>query len=211
MAIEVGDYDGFPAAGPVRALVERGLRPCREKASMYEVEVKVRADHAAVRDHLDEAGADSRGTVVQADTYYDAPDRDFAETDEAVRIRREERDGEWTTKLTYKGPKIDAQSKTREEFEVEVDSDDTLAAILEGMGFTEAAVVRKTRAYFRLGEYTVVLDAVEGLGEFVEVEIESADVEAARGGAMDVLDRLGLDPDEQIRTSYLGLLLEDTQ
>jgi len=42
--------------------------------------------------------------------------------------------------------------------------------------------------------------------------VEDQEVETVRDGAVDVLSALGLDPSEQIRTSYLGLLLaaEDT-
>jgi adenylate cyclase len=54
----------------------------------------------------------------------------------------------------------------------------------------------------------VVLDRVEGLGEYVEVETETdADIETARERAITVLEQLGLDPADQIRTSYLGQLL----
>jgi len=56
---------------------------------MYEVEVKVPADLEAVRDRLEALEATPRGAVVQVDTYYDAPHREFAETDEALRIRSE--------------------------------------------------------------------------------------------------------------------------
>jgi adenylate cyclase class 2 len=200
---------------------------------MYEVEVKVRADHGAVRDALADRGADRLDAVVQEDTYYDAPHRDFAETDEALRIRRERRldanratdhsgasgdgrasghDGpshEWTTRLTYKGPLLEAESKSREEHETAVADGETAAAIFDGLGFEPAATVRKEREHYDLGEYVVTLDDVEGLGQFVEVETETedADIAAARDGARSLLDSLGLDPDEQIRTSYLGLLL----
>jgi adenylate cyclase class 2 len=76
---------------------------------MYEVEVKVEADHERVRERLGELEADRVGSVEQVDTYYDAPHRDFAETDEALRLRREiDRDsGETTTKVTYKGPIVE--------------------------------------------------------------------------------------------------------
>ena len=50
----------------------------------------------------------------EADHYLNAPDRDFARTDEALRLRRI---GE-NTFLTYKGPRRDAASKTRTEVEV---------------------------------------------------------------------------------------------
>ena len=172
--------------------------------------MKVRADHEAVRARLLELDADSLGTVEQADTYYGHPVRDFAETDEALRIRRETRDGEPDSeaRVTYKGPLVEAESKTREEFETGVDEGETMAAILEELGFDAVETVEKTRERFRVDEYTVTLDTVGGLGEFVEVETESETVEPAREGAFELLEALGLDPDEQIRTSYLGLLLE---
>jgi adenylate cyclase class 2 len=177
---------------------------------MYEVELKLRADHESLRERLDDVGADRIEHRRQTDTYYDAPHRSFAETDEALRIRREEpADGDAVTKLTYKGPLVEAASKTREEHETIVDDDEAVQGVLAGLGFEPAAVVAKDRTYFSFEEYTVVLDAVDGLGEFVEIEREvpEAEVEAARNEAIDLLERLGLDPDEQIRTSYLGLLL----
>ncbi len=179
---------------------------------MYEVEVKVRASHDAVRERLAAIDATPAGTVVQKDTYYDAPDRDFATTDEALRIRREtDTDGETTVKLTYKGPLVDADSKTREEAETAVTDGDALASILAALDFRPAATVRKKRERYRVDDLTVTLDAVDGLGEFVECETtapESA-ISSAREDAFDLLDRLGLDPDEQVRTSYLALLLAD--
>ena len=177
---------------------------------MYEVELKLRADHESLRKQLDDAGADRVEHRRQVDTYYDAPHRSFADTDEALRIRREEpADGDDVTKLTYKGPLIEAASKTREEHETAVNDDEALQGILAGLGFEPAAVVEKDRTYFDFDEYTIVLDAVDGLGEFVEIdrEVPEAEVEAAREEAIGLLERLGLDPDDQIRTSYLGLLL----
>jgi adenylate cyclase class 2 len=175
---------------------------------MYEVELKVRADREAVRECLADTEATLVDTVVQKDSYYDAPDRDFAETDEALRIRSERDDGAETTRLTYKGPLVDSESKTRMEAETAVDDADALADILDGLGYEPAATVRKERSRFAYRGYTVTLDSVDGLGEFVEVETEvESDIESARDGAREVLVALGLDPDDGIRTSYLGLLL----
>ena len=176
---------------------------------MYEVELKVRADHGAVRAALDSLGADELGSVEQADTYYDPPHRDFAETDEALRIRRERRGGDEVVELTYKGPLVDAESKTREEHRTVVTDGEATARILDGLGFGPAAEVRKHRERFELDGFTVVLDRVEGLGEFVEVETVTTEdrVPTARDDARDLLETLGLDPEDQIRTSYLGMLL----
>jgi adenylate cyclase class 2 len=181
---------------------------------MYEVELKVRAAHDPVRDRLAALGADGVGRVTQVDTYYDAPHRDFARTDEAIRLRRETgADGSETATLTYKGPLVEAASKTRRELETDVVAPEGMDAILDAVGFAPAAVVEKERDRHRVEGYTVSLDAVAGLGEFVEVEREASegDVEAAREGAVDLLRELGLDPDDQVRTSYLGLLMDASE
>lgn len=186
---------------------------------MYEVELKCRVEHGDVRDRLDAVGASRLRAVTQRDVYYDAPHRDFAETDEAFRLRRERvvdenGDGgapERVSKLTYKGPLVEAESKTRTEHETVVDDETEARAIVESLGFEPAAVVEKERTFFELDGYTVTLDSVSGLGEFVEIEttVESDDeIPAARDRARELLDTLGLDPDETIRTSYLGLLFE---
>ncbi|WP_222919304.1 class IV adenylate cyclase [Natrinema sp. SYSU A 869] len=179
---------------------------------MYEVEVKVPADLAAVRERLKALEARPQGAVVQVDTYYDAPHREFAETDEALRIRSERPEsGSEETRVTYKGPLVDDESKTREEVETAVADHEKTDAILTNLGFEAAATVRKERERFTLEGYTITLDSVDDVGEYVEVETDIADesdLEAAREGAYDVLERLNLDPNDQLRTSYLGLLLE---
>jgi len=179
---------------------------------MYEVELKLRADHDAVAPRLEERGS-FRGEFLQIDTYYDAPHRRFAETDEALRVRRETGRERTTTRLTYKGPLVESESKTRAEYETAVDDADAIARILDALGFSPAATVEKERSIYAVDGYTVALDRVDGLGEFVEIEIgierEAEDVSTAREGAYDVARALDLDPADQIRASYLGLLLEN--
>ncbi|MHB9286148.1 class IV adenylate cyclase [Halobacteriales archaeon Cl-PHB] len=179
---------------------------------MYEVEVKVRTAHDGLRDRLESLDADRDGTVRQVDTYYSAPHREFAETDEALRIRQETRQGTTTTELTYKGPRVEAESKTREEIETAVADGEATDGILTALGFDPAATVEKRRERWQYGPYLVVLDSVDGLGEFVEVETDATEsLESARDGVYDVFRELGLDPTDQTTTSYLGLLLEDNE
>jgi adenylate cyclase class 2 len=179
---------------------------------MYEVELKVRADHGAVREALADLGAERGDRVVQTDTYYDAPDRSFAATDEALRIRRERVEGEADQRVavTYKGPKVDDTSKTREEHETTVGAPREAERIIEALGYDPVATVKKDRERYRVEGLTVTLDRVDGLGEFVEVETDveaEREVSAARRRAQSLLSDLGLDPEEGIRTSYLGLSL----
>src|SRR5262245_36384238 len=81
----------------------------------WEVEQKfVAADLGPIRRALDAAGVAWEQLISQADQYWNHPARDFARTDEALRLRQV---GEQNW-LTYKGPRIDATTKTRQEIEV---------------------------------------------------------------------------------------------
>ena len=82
---------------------------------MYEVELKFRlADEVAIITQLAALGAVAGEQVEQCDLYLNHPQRDFAQTDEALRIRR---DGSQNVS-TYKGPRVDSQTKTRREIEI---------------------------------------------------------------------------------------------
>jgi adenylate cyclase class 2 len=172
---------------------------------MIEVEVKVRADHSKIRPVLKEMGASKVGVEEQSDVYFAAPYRNFAKTDEALRIRS--LGGQAV--LTYKGPKLDKVSKTRVELETPVDGTST-AKIFHALGFMEAGAVHKKREIFRAGEIIVCLDAVEGLGEFLEVEIDvedEKDLESSRVQLFKFLSHFGLNETDSIRTSYLEMVL----
>lgn len=167
---------------------------------MLEFEVKARVPDAdALRRRLGPPRAVER----HRDTYFQHPARDFAETDEALRLREQ---GD-RVEVTYKGPKLDPGSKARLEHTSIVEDATALRRILESVGFHAAAEVRKTREVYRVDGFHVALDAVEGLGAFVEVERvlpEGADLTAARQRALELLSAWGLgDP---IRESYLELL-----
>ncbi|WP_094227491.1 class IV adenylate cyclase [Methanolobus psychrotolerans] len=170
---------------------------------MLEIEVKARAGHQHVKEVLSGIGADFIGVQHHCDTYFNAPHRDFANTDEALRIRSV--DGR--SVMTYKGKKLDTLSKTREEFETEVDGGNA-RSILLALGFYESGVVRKTRRVFIYRNMTICLDNVGSLGEFIEVEITAeSDIELHRKQIFDFLDRFGIGEKDSIRTSYLEMVL----
>ncbi|AWB27671.1 class IV adenylate cyclase [Halococcoides cellulosivorans] len=196
---------------------------------MYEVEIKVPVE-TGIRDRLAAIGAEPVERVHQTDAYFDAPHRAFAETDEALRIRRERVESravdgsasasgdearidetDARVRMTYKGPKIDARSKTRTEAEIAVDDAETARALLEGLGFERAATVEKNRHRFQIGGTTATVDDVAGLGTYLELERDvdgEAEIDSARDALEGTLADLGLNPDDQIRRSYLGLLLD---
>lgn len=176
---------------------------------MYEVEVKLEADHGPVRERLETAGATQQGTVTQTDTYYDHPARSFAARDEALRIRETDSGDAETATITYKGPVVGEGAKSREELEATLEAHEELGQILERLGFAPAATVRKERERWHLGDVTIVLDRVDGLGTYVEAETTATEeeLEAARRTVREHLERLGLDPADRIGESYLEMLL----
>jgi adenylate cyclase class 2 len=178
-----------------------------------EVEQKFRLDsHDAIRRQLVELGARADEPVTQIDTYYGHPQRDFASTDEALRIRCVDR-ANW---ITYKGPKLSQTTKTRQEIDLAIASGERGAAegaeLLLALGFHRVAEVRKRRQSFHLVRdawmVEVTLDEVRDLGRFVELEIlaDESGLEAASQVLGQVADELGLSRVE--RSSYLELLLE---
>lgn len=169
-----------------------------------EIEVKAYADDLKrVEETLKKMDAHFVKKVYETDTYFNHPARDFAETDEALRIRA----AGGKSYLTYKGQKVDVQSKTREEIEVEIKDADTAALLLAKLGFTPVAVVKKVRILYKLGEYDICLDDVEEVGTFVEIETSGENMEERRDAALALLERLNLKKYE--RKSYLELLLEN--
>lgn len=180
----------------------------------FEVEIKFRvADRHDLMRRLEALGAVAGPEVAQEDSYLSHPARDFAATDEALRVRR---DGP-VTRITYKGPKRLGPTKTREEIEVPlVGGDETLrdaVRILDRLGFRPVAVIRKRRTDFRLARdgrpLLVALDLSEGLGAFAEVEAlarDEDDLPACQAAVLGLAADLGLSDVEP--RSYLRMTLE---
>ncbi|MCH7990085.1 MAG: class IV adenylate cyclase, partial [Planctomycetes bacterium] len=81
----------------------------------YEVELKFPLDDAErISAQLDGLQAERGAPIEQVDRYFNHPSRDFAQTDEALRIRTMND----RSLLTYKGPLLDAETKTRLEIEL---------------------------------------------------------------------------------------------
>ncbi len=171
---------------------------------MLEVEVKSRIDLSHAREVLEGIDAKFLETEEHFDVYYNAPHRDFAESDEALRIRSVND----SQVLTYKGKKLDDTTKSREEIQTNVEAE-AMIQILERLGFKETATVQKVRDVFKLGDITLCLDEVDSLGQFIEFEIISdADMEESKKRIFAMMEKFGLKPEDSIRKSYLELVME---
>jgi adenylate cyclase class 2 len=179
----------------------------------WEVEQKFRvSDVPATEARLAELGVKFKASIGQTDRYFNHPARDFAQTDEALRLRQVGH----RNFVTYKGPKIDSATKTRQELELPLPDGLQVPAqfglLFEALGYRPAGTVEKNRRPGKLAweghDVEIALDDVKNLGSFLELEIASDDqgLDAAKSALRTLAQRLGLGQSE--RRSYLELLLE---
>lgn len=172
---------------------------------MIEVEVKAKIDSfEEMEKRLENLGALKSKKEFQEDIYFASPIVDFAQTDEALRIR--------TTNnnifITYKGPKLNKDAKTRKEVEMSIESASKAKDIFEEIGFKEVRTVRKNRQYYTYENFEISLDNVEGLNPYMEIEISLEDGNAydnAQKSIFELFEKLGITEGFE-RTSYLELL-----
>lgn len=133
---------------------------------MFEVEQKFPiAGAEQLRERIASLGGAIGPPEKQIDQYFAHPARDFAETDEALRIRRVSDDAY----VTYKGAKTDPTTKTRREIELPLSGGakgaERFAELLEILGFRPVATVVKSRSHaivrWRDLEVEVALDDVD--------------------------------------------------
>ena len=179
---------------------------------MFEVEQKFPVpDLAALEARFAGLGASFGPPVEQVDAYFAHPARDFANTDEALRIRRIGN----RNLITYKGPKIDPHTKTRREIELPLgDGAENFAAwrsLLVALGFRPVAEVQKRRRTAEIEwqghSFEATLDDVANVGMYCELETSADDsnLEAAKSCLHSLANQLQLTTPE--RRSYLEMLL----
>ncbi|HEY2413213.1 MAG TPA: class IV adenylate cyclase [Pirellulaceae bacterium] len=178
----------------------------------YEVEQKFPLPNTANTEaKLTELGAKFEPPIEQIDHYFRHPSRDFATTDEALRLRQVGSE----SFITYKGPKIDPATKTRRELELPLpagaETIEHFTELLGALGFSIVAAVTKQRRKATIiwdgFEVECALDDVEGAGPFLELEIsaDNSSLENAKKCLTNLAGRLALEQSE--RRSYLELVL----
>lgn len=184
---------------------------------MIEAEMKCKIqDKDAVFRKLLSLGFQEDFHVKETDTYFDNEQGVIRNGDSALRIREtiDLSDGKRLSMITFKGKKMDLTSMTRPEFETEVESADTMEAILNALGYrTVQPVVVKERTQYSLERMHACLDTVDGLGDFLELEV-MVETESERDDALirmeDMLETLGFSLSDTTTTSYLSQLQKET-
>lgn len=130
-----------------------------------EVKLLVR-DRGKLVERLGELGARLESRKVQVDHYLDMNDS-LRKRGESLRVRQEGDD----CYITFKGRQLKDELKLREELETPVENCKTLLEIMGRIGFVEKLTVKKVRESYRLDDVIIEVDQVDGLGDFVEIEL----------------------------------------
>ena len=176
----------------------------------YEVELKFAVtDVPQLLEKLEQFGLCFGEAVEEHDTFYQHPAKDYAATDECLRIRY--RAGEY--RITYKGPKVDRETKTRQEIELFLADNAKTARqwdqLLQALGFRVAAELKKMRRtaglVYQEQKYELSLDHIDGLGDFIELETiaNAMQLDDARCRILSLAETLELT--QPITASYLEL------
>jgi adenylate cyclase class 2 len=181
----------------------------------FEVEQKfpVTGDPQPLLQRISDLGGIRTETLFQQDLYFNHPVRDFAVTDEALRIRTIDQ----RNFVTFKGPKLDPRVKTRQEIEIPLgdglQTADDFGKMLLQLGFRAVHPVRKQRTIWKLHwqnrDWELAWDEVEGLGTFLEIETitsEQSELSTLQDLLLSLAARLNLQDSE--RKSYLEMTLE---
>ncbi len=167
---------------------------------IMEIEIKCYCDDdESVRRTLHKIGAVFLEKRIEKDIYFNHPSRDFAKTDEALRLRAVN----GFCKITYKGPKMSGYTKARVEHETVTGDIETMKSIILCLGFTESGTIEKERELFSFDGMEISIDSVKDLGTFVEIETIGRLSEEVESDLFDMASRLGLSEFE--RRSYLEL------
>jgi len=166
---------------------------------MENVEIKARCpDLGAMAQAAAAAGAVLEYTAGQVDTYFNVP---------SGRLKLRQIDGDGQELIYYRRPDDSAPKLSRYD-RIPVAPGQSLDFILEqALGIK--TMVRKRRQLWRLDNVRIHLDEVEGLGAFVELEVQvtsGRDVAGCRAQADALLETLGIRPADLLAGSYADLM-----
>ncbi len=171
---------------------------------MREVELKAKvADLISLEHTLLALGATFEKELVQKDRIFTHKYPRPENSSNILRIREQEDKYYFTLKSKLNN------SLDNIEKEVTIDNPSELADLLGIIDFEQIVEITKTRKFYKYKTYTVCLDQVEGLGEFIEIEAMVADDDTSdvQSELKKVFESLGILEEQIIMKGYTSLML----
>ncbi len=178
---------------------------------MREIEIKLKVkNREELLRALTERGCVLSEKINQHDTIYSHPTfyqagNQMKEGAIVTRIRQQDDRTEFTLKQQQ------SHELDNNEYELAITDPVTMDKILKVLGFYPTSEVKKIRQTGKLEDYTVCLDQVEKLGNFIELEKltdDTIDPVLVEEELFHTLESLGLSRNDQIKKGYDTLMFE---
>lgn len=174
-----------------------------------EVEIKVKIDDfTRIKNVLKGVGADFVKTEKQMDKIFGASkflDSENMMIEGGIVARIREIDGKKTLEF-----KEILRQKGGLELSCEISSIELAQRLLGKLDFKEAFAIKKTRELYSYKDFTICLDAVEELGDFMEIEKMVISPEMVEETKKEILDLLNdLAPGAEVETRKYGDLMQE--
>lgn len=163
------------------------------------IEIKARARNFAEIRRRAEGLSDAPMEVIpQEDTFFNAPQG---------RLKLRVLPGDRGQLIYYTRP--DQEGPKRSDYHLFHTSDPSeLKRVLE-LAYGIRGVIRKTRYLYLVGQTRIHLDDVEGLGQFVELEVVMGEGDSDAEGqaiAQELMTRLGVEKSDLLEGAYMDLM-----
>jgi len=159
---------------------------------MVENEVKFKVkDIKKMRSLLIKLGAKPYPKTKETDYSFDTPDGFLSRQGKLLRLRKIQRQAV----LTFKGPRVAARFKKREEINIKLDNFKSAKNFLCQIGFVECFNKEKIRQSFRYGNIEITFDKLPFIGYYLEIEGKDSDI-------LKLIKKLNFNLSEAINESY---------
>ncbi|XP_048781192.2 uncharacterized protein LOC125683777 isoform X2 [Ostrea edulis] len=165
--------------------------------------VEIKASIASLEDFKKRAKELSKTdgeVLVQEDVFFHVPNG---------RLKLRTIKDEKSELISYNRP--DEEGPKQSEFHTSPVVDPSALKKCLGSALGIKGIVRKVRTLFMVGQTRVHVDQVEGLGDFMELEVqmqEGQSVEQLQKIAEDLMEKLGVSEKDLISVAYMDLLLK---
>jgi adenylate cyclase class 2 len=145
--------------------------------------------------------------LYQVDTYYTSKHKDFITTEECLRIRTIGRASEVTWKSPSTATMAQALDSWREEIDLKIGSQEEVAKrLLQSLDFIEYVIVVKRRTPYKgPNGLEAVIDNVQGVGWFIEIECNTDDISLSQTRIEELARLLNLSDDMISKAPYRDL------
>ncbi len=170
-----------------------------------EIEVKVKIDDLPkLKKDIENLGAGWSETKIQVDAYFKRKeDVDSVQRPGSfiLRVRRDSK-----AKLTFKA--FTDRRGVWEELETTIDDPGAMEKILEKSGFVNVLTLHKRRTSTKYQQFSLEIDEIEELGDFLEAEVMGEDGEKLQEEIKQFFLSLGLSPEKIDRRGYPEMIFE---